>query len=391
VYLVLGPLCALLIAWLWTIFLVVSTYNRGPNGAGMGNDFAIYYAAAHVLDGGGNPYDHRLLYRAERDVMRHQGLPTTQESGIVLAGNPPLFFWALRPLASLPFQQAATVWLLSMYGLSALGFLALLRYFHWTGWLVPLCLFMAMPQVVLDAYDGNVIALALAAAGCAMALIRRHPLAAGAAWSLVLIKPQITLPLTLLVTLFHAPQRTRFLSGVAGCLAFLFVLTILTTGFGSLIAWFKAGLSFSDATAVEPKLAGLVGLYAEWAPTNLRLGFETLGVMIASLATFGIWLRTRGAETADWTHVGWLWFVWLLATPFAHFYDEIILAIPVLGVMGANGWRVIQPVPTMLLYLLFASVFLLRWVPHSTQLLWLPLLVVCVLLFRSMLKPAPRA
>jgi len=73
---------------------------------------------------------------------------------------------------------------------------------------------------------------------------------------------------------------------------------------------------------------------------------------------------------------GWLWFLWMLATPYAHFIDEIVLVIPVLALIGVNGRHVTRPTSVVVLYLLGLSIWLFSWTPMNVQLLWAPL-VLC--------------
>jgi len=50
--------------------------------------------------------------------------------------------------------------------------------------------------------------------------------------------------------------------------------------------------------------------------------------------------------------------VWFLATPFAHFPDEILLTIPILALLGRDGQHLGQAIPVFVIYLLFFSLAL---------------------------------
>ena len=69
-----------------------------------GLDFRGYYAAAHVLLAGGNPYDYRLVAQVLLDV--------TGEMGNNPYYYPPWFTWLFIPLVYLPFQLARVVWMI---------------------------------------------------------------------------------------------------------------------------------------------------------------------------------------------------------------------------------------------------------------------------------------
>src|ERR1700716_66363 len=87
-YATLAPLVVLLILWLW-LFRAEGAFKGGPNGESFGADFAMFYTAAQITTGGGNPYDPRLLYATERTFMAQQHLKITDKEAIVRVGNPP--------------------------------------------------------------------------------------------------------------------------------------------------------------------------------------------------------------------------------------------------------------------------------------------------------------
>lgn len=46
---------------------------------------------------------------------------------------------------------------------------------------------------------------------------------------------------------------------------------------------------------------------------------------------------------------GSLRFRWLVATPYAHFADEILLAVPILGLLGRDAQKLSEPVSVVVL------------------------------------------
>jgi Glycosyltransferase family 87 len=376
---VLAALSILLVLWLAVVY-EHGKLRQGPNGRAFGSDFAIYWTAAHMLKDGGNPYDHVLLYNTERSLLHRQSLPIMPTQSIPTALNPPLFFWALRPLTGLPFQPTAWAWILSMYALAAIGFLAALRYLGWTVYLLPCLLFLAMPQVVFAAFYGNVQGLMLAAVGCSLLLIKRYPLVAGILSSLAWLKPQVGLPIVLLLVLFHSPSRQRFLIGFSAAFACLFALALVATGWHSLTLWVSQLVQFHGNMAAQPNIVSLTSLYVLWAPSPVRLALEILSFGMACALTGLWWRRCRNTGPTPILSSGWLWGVWFLAVPYAHFPDEILLAVPILALLGRNGHRVAYGLSATVLYIMLFSTVLFPRTLSPVEVLSLPLLAVTVCL-----------
>ena len=87
----------------------------------------------------------------------------------------------------------------------------------------------------------------------------------------------------------------------------------------------------------------------------------------------------------------WLWFLWLIATPYAHFIDEALLAVPVLAVVGPDGRDAARPAAAFIVYGVVGSVLLYSWTPANAQFLWLPLFAAgaCLRQMSRRLEPAP--
>jgi hypothetical protein len=355
---VVAPLLFLQVAlWLF-VFGVAGIFHEGPNGKGMGTDFAVFSGAAYALKHGENPYDYRVLYRSERALLTKQHLPVTKNELNVRAGNPPLFYWALEPLTTLPFQRVAIVWIVSLYLLSAVGFLLSLRFLGWKSWLVPTILFLLMPQVVTGCLYGNVHAPIFAAIALCLILADRYPALAGTIAAVGWLKPQLALPLLLLVFLFHAPHRKSFAVGFGAATCGLLALTAATTGFYSLVQWVAGLNSWSKGISREPNIASLSGLYVSWASRPLQLAIATALLGCAVFLTVLAWKRTARATPVPILSVGWLWAAWFLVAPFSHFPDEIVLTLPVLAVLARDAARLSTRLGIATLYLAFFSLVL---------------------------------
>jgi Glycosyltransferase family 87 len=351
-------LLAMEIALWLTLFLGAGLFRAGPNGKSMATDFAVFSGAAAALNAGQNPYNNRTLYQFERDLLQRQRLPVTSNVQNVRAGNPPLFYWALQPLARLPFQTAALLWILGMFACAAAGFAAALRFLGWERLWLPLAIFLLMPQVVLGACYGNVHAVVFAAVSAGLLIGARFPFWSGMVLGLAWLKPQLILPLVLLILMFHAARPARILGGFASATAAIAVLSLLATGSRMLWMWIEGLLSWSGSIGLEPNLASVVGLYAGWAPKGVSVVLGIGAFCVAVTLTLYARKSTTASRPLPLGAVGWLWAVWFLAAPFAHFPDEILLTLPVLALMGRDAVRLGQRGTTIVAYALFFSLAL---------------------------------
>ena len=376
------PLMVLLVLWVW-VFYAEGAYKGGPSGKSFEADLAMFYSAAQVMRDGGNPYDHTLLYRTERAVMHRQGLPVTPKVAVVRVGNPPLFLWALGPLMRLPFQTVGYVWFALMYLVSLAGFLATLRLLGWRRTVLPSVVFLMMPAVLLGAFYGNPVAVVFAAVSFALLIAQRYPLAAGALLCFAWLKPPVGLPVVLLILLFHVPQWRKVAAGFAGTTVVLLGLMLLTTGASSLSLWIHGLVGYSNDMGIQPDVASLAGLYVRWAPQGARLVIESLVLILAAGLTFRTWRRVGPDRPVAPQRVAWLWIVWMLATPYAHYFDEILLVMPILTLLGRDGeWLTTRPA-VIGLYLSFLSLGFVEAVILDSNVLSLFLLATLACMLRS--------
>ncbi|MBV9280999.1 MAG: DUF2029 domain-containing protein [Chloroflexi bacterium] len=383
------PLFILLLLWLW-LFKAEGAFAGGPNGKSFEADFAMFLTAAQIMKDGGNPYDHDLLYTTERRLLQRQGLPITRQRAIVRVGNPPLLFWALEPLTGFPFQRVALAWLACMYLLSFTGFLACLRYLGWKRWLVPSLIFLLMPQVVFGPYYGNIVCLVFAGLGCALALLHRRPFLAGMLLSLTLIKPQVALPIVGLLVLFHPARRRSLLAGFGAATTGLLALTVLATGWHRMLFWLHALVGYSNDLRQSPDVASLAGLYVRLTGGAGRSALQLLCLVAAVALTAHIWRTRRGDGQMPILSVSVLWLAWFLATPYAHFFDEVLLTVPLLALVGRDANRLTWRPPAVALYLMFFSLTVISATPFNVQLLPLPLVGILICLIVAERNPAYR-
>ncbi len=378
----------MLLTLLWTgVFLSVAHLKGGPHAGPFGVDFAHNMSGAYVMSHGGNPYDGDALVRGENMYLRSHGVPdhvASPDRALVWVAYPPLYLWALRPLLNFSFPLVATAWILFMVVFVAAGFVACLRFLGWSSRLLPMVLFLGMPQTTFQAYYANPAGPVIAVIMGALAIHRRWPLAAGLLLSLTWLKPQIGLPGFLLIALFAPGKaRLRIASGlVAGTLGLL-ALTLAGPGSQSLVLWIRGMLRVSGIAGEQPNMIPLIGLYAGWASPALRGPLEAVSLCVAVGLTGWWWWRLRRFAEVPLHSVAWLWPVWLLALPYAHFPDEMLLAPAVLAVLGTNAQNITRAVPALCIYLLYFSTLLynIEIAPH-VQLLCLPLLVIAIAMYR---------
>jgi hypothetical protein len=336
-------------------------------------DFSHTYAAVRVLSFGHNPYDYHRLSHAQHALLSQAGLPVQPQSTALLVGTSTFYLWLLRPIISLPFQMVAIAWMLSTYALIGFVFLALLRHFGWRRRGLPAIMFLVSPAAALGIFYGNMIALTFAAVAGAFPLLRRYPILAGIILSISVLKLQVGLPLVGLIVLFHAPHKGRV---VAGFLAAFFARQLLTTvvlGPEYQKWWLQSLLNFSTTMQLQPNLASLTGLYAYALPHTPRMILEIASIAFVGTLTLAFWWKVRARGTVPLQRSGWLWFLWILATPYAHFIDEVLLVIPVVALVGRDARYITRPLTVVVLYMLGLSLLLFSWTPMHVQLLWLPL------------------
>jgi hypothetical protein len=296
---------------------------------------------------------------------------------------PPLFLWALRPFTGFPFPAVTTIWIVLMCALMAASVVAVLRSLGWTACLVPTLLFLGTPQATYQAYFGNPAGIVFALIMGALATRKRWPLASGLLLSLTWLKPQMGAPAFLLIALFYGRARMRVIAGFALGSVGLLGLTLIGPGPQSLIFWLKGMLGVSRMAGAQPNMIPLVGLYAGWAPPGVHTAIELMTICVALTLTGWWWLRLRALPEIPAHLVAWLWPVWVLALPYAHFPDEILLAPAIFAVLGQNGRDLKRAVPALCVYLLYFSTLLYSAQIGRVQLLWLPLLVIAVALYRG--------
>lgn len=299
---------------------------RGPNGYAEGMDYAMFASAAKAMRAGLNPYNPVMLHAIEMHMLHPLGL-AIEPLRMARVASPPLFFWLLEPLSRLPFQPVAVGWIVLMYVIALSGFVAVLRSLDWRGPL-PILAFAASPILVFAAYPGNVDGLVCGALGWSFSQSRSRPIVAGAVAAFACIKPQVGLPLALLIVLYHAKAPKKSISAFIATLACVGVVTVVTTGITSIEQWLAGIQSFQQHITVVPDLTSSAGLYAYILEPGLRNIISNCATLLVMIAIALAWILLPRIRPLPAATVAPLWFAVMFMTPFAHYHDFVVLAIP---------------------------------------------------------------
>lgn len=314
-----------------------------PQSYGLADDWRVFYAAATVVEHGGSPYDPALIHPAEQTADHYAVVQPSLDDFT----NLPIVAWVLQPLTALPFW--ASYGLAAGLGLIAAGLalLAWLRRWGWRGAAPWAALAMLSWPALLGVYSGQfdllLLAVCVAAVGLAM---RGHAgYATAACTAAALVKPQVLWPLPLLLAVSQLPDRRSAArcvgAGVATALAMVAGGEILMPGSTALFLSHLVAFGGRVAT-VQPDLAGLPGML-EHLPGGAVMAAAVTGLGAAATVGFAAcWARNRRAlALAGDVRMALCVFVglalWLVATPYAHPNDDVLL-FPLLAlVVGADG------------------------------------------------------
>jgi hypothetical protein len=317
-----------------------------PQSYGLADDWRVFYAAAAVVEHGGNPYDPALIHPAEQAADHYAVVQPSLDD----FANLPIVAWLLQPLTALPFW--ASYALAAGLGMIAAGIalFAWLRRWGWRGSAPWAVLAMLSWPALLGVYSGQFDLLLLGMVIAAMALsMRRHPgLAGSVCTAAALIKPHILWPLPLLLAASQLPDRRAATRSVVAAAA---TATAMIAGGeilmpGSTARFLSHLFAFGGRiSTVQPDLSGLPGMFGHLPGGGVIAAAITVLGAVATLGFAGYWARGRTALTlaAD-TRVALGMCaglaLWLAATPYAHPNDDVLL-FPLLAlVVGANAVHV---------------------------------------------------
>ncbi|MHB1525302.1 MAG: glycosyltransferase family 87 protein [Candidatus Dormibacteria bacterium] len=320
-----------------------------PRPYGLADDYRVFFAAARLLGAGHDPYWLHALQALEQQVARYPKLEPTLDRFAYL----PVAAALLEPLSKLPFWASYVVFTCFGAAAALLTLALLARDLGWTR-LVALVLGVLVSWVALLGFSaGQFDALLFAVLAGAMLLAwHDRPLLAGLVLGLIWVKPDLLwpAPIFLFLALWERPRRALWFS-----LGFVIVSGLCLAASASLLQeWWRAAHAFAAGVGTQqPDLAGLPGLLGA-APKSLGLGTGLLApgtmVVIAAaligMVVFAAWMML----SSDWRRVSPVgriaWGVglpvgiWLLATPYAHPNDDLLLVPLFMLTVGRDARRV---------------------------------------------------
>jgi Glycosyltransferase family 87 len=293
-----------------------------------GQDFRNFYAAAAVLRHGGNPYDPHQLLRWEDRLYR----PTTAAQQASLAGNPyvqgPPLAMALMPAVGFPQASVYRVYaaLLAAAAAAALALLAHLQPVQhpWRRAFLLLISPVTFLGVLLGQPDAVLLLLLVLAL---WGLSRGHAAPSGFALALGLVKPQIMAgPIVLLAVLsWRRGQLGTYLAGLAAGVATFVGTSLLVAGPAVVQGWAHELAGFGGTTVyAQVDISSLTTAYVGWAPHTLALALSAATLLAWGGLCMVSWREAgKGRDERWWLALGLT--CWLLATPYAHPHDDVLL------------------------------------------------------------------
>lgn len=298
--------------------------NGWPASMYRDRDFIQYWLAGRALIAQRDLYD-PAVWRAFHAEAGSSGTEIVAGSGFVYPL--PTAVVAI-PDALLPLAIAAPAWLVAQLvaATAALGFLA--RRTSTTGldWPGPVLLALgalAQPAVGIVIAGGNVVGFSLAIVAGALALISRgRVVAAGALLGLAVIKPQALLLFVPVLLAAMPLSGARRLAASAAASAGGLVLVGLWFRPEWIAAWVVSAGRLPGTTP-QANLWGLAT--GEWRPIGWLVG-------AALLVGFTSWWRAR--RPAFIPLMGAALALSLFVAPYAWSYDQVLLLVPLLVLVG---------------------------------------------------------
>ncbi len=333
---------------------------EGPN---PGADFIIYYAASLLAQAGEAAaiFDWPALRAAQVSVIGASAhyLPWLY---------PPTLLLVAAPLASLPYISAFAVWMVGQLALLAAAVAAMGER--------PKALFAALvfPATINNMLVGQNGALSAAFLGGGLVVLDRRPVLAGVLFGLLVYKPHLlaAVPFALL-----AMGEWRTIAAALASALAVSALSLMLFGVAPWAAFLQAAPAAAEALAygsdhwakMPTVFAALRSLGAE-----VPLAYGGQGISAILAISVMIYLYRRGASLPLRSSA--LLFATFLATPYAFFYDLVVLIFAILWLdRGDTG-----PGGRFILGLLWLAPIALWLLARYNQIsLWPLLLASCLL------------
>jgi hypothetical protein len=296
-------------------------------------DFTAFYAAGKLINDGmaSQLYDLNTISWVEYTAA---GGPVGG-SGMLPYFNPPFFGLLFSPLAHLSLQQAYQVWNILCLGLLAINSILLWRLARplATPWrIVLLAGYLSLYPLVFGLRLGQFsLILQLSIAAGFILLRDGRDRWAGASFALLLIKPELVLPIALYLAV---KRRWAVFHTLIPLTVAAIAVSIAMIGLKESLeypGYLMRSTTLSDAGVAPNLMINWAGLIA----ASFGHGASTVRPIVAGilgLAGIGavIWLSTRRSRPSQ-SRVAFEWLALILATMLAdpHFYlQDTIIAVP---------------------------------------------------------------
>ncbi len=304
--------CAVGVTAVW---LATSAGGIDRFGQPVGGDFVLFHAAARLALAGraADAFAPDLFLAAQR-----LSVPGTPPG--LLWCYPPPFQLLLAPLGALPFAAACALW--TALGVGA--WLAALRGIVGPG--RPLWIALALPAVVVTAWQGQTSFFVAAALGVGLFQLDRRPWLAGAALGLLVCKPQFGVLVPLLLA---GAGRWRPLLAAGVSAGGLCLLSLAVFGPGLWMLFLhdlpSVGRGVSEGLLPWTKIPSVFEalLRLGVAPGPALAGHAAVAAGVAAL-TLAAWRRPGPLEAK----AGLAALAAVVVTPYGFNYDLVILSLP---------------------------------------------------------------
>jgi hypothetical protein len=309
----------------------------------LGQDFRAFFAAATVVAQHGDPYNWPTLATAEyRLYDAPRGLSPGDPAFYEFLAYPegPWLAYALAPLTGLPWQVAYAIYavLLGLILLAAsFGTFTLLGWSRRRAALGAGCTLLGAVGFI-NLFMGQVSVIVFGALIGALMLARqRRPWLGGAVLALAWVKPNIGLPLAVVLALLEPAVARRVLAAFVVASAGLFGLMAAVMGLHFLEWPLQVPRMWQAVQGLQPDIASVESFYYPGLTGWVKTVALVLTLLVA--IAYGAWAmrRTPDAHTRGLT----LLIIWLFALPFVQSYD-LVLLLPAMAILlgpRLDGWE----------------------------------------------------
>jgi hypothetical protein len=368
-----------LLLFLITFFILIIVITSAPKSFNIGTgDFRPYWSATYLLAYGQDFSDLSLMDHTERT------LTGWDQSFTMMAWFAPTGIVILLPFTLFPFEQAAYFWLLTnILVLSASAFL-LWKDVKRKIW-IPLVAVFAFPMTLLSLYVGQINTLILFGLAVFISLKKpEHQYLRGIGLALTTIKPHLvilTLPLIILDCIYK--KHWKILIGFFGSLLVCSIILFAFYPSWPISFWnlVSSGMSTIRET---PTISGLIA-YTTGQPWGKWIWMPGLFVSIIFW-----WRRKNHLDINEMIIFSII--LGLLISPIGWSYDQIVLLIPMLLLLGnliKNKTPItIRIITTFSFIIIYGISFFLRILNlNEVMFFWIPIfqgyLSICQIRKRS--------